>query len=179
MRLLNKPHHFLLAVLLVTLANYPQTQSELIFQQPVSSDRGCGSGNAAQPLTPQSMSSDENTQAACKRRKTVGGLRLSKHSPANAIADDIDISSESDIGAPTNCPKPGNGGSHHARQCHIGTRFPQRRNPAKDCAMPVVQPAPAEKLVSTIWRQLHSPIELTLPSPVCIYGYDPGMSMAN
>ena len=124
------------------------------------------------------MSPDEGTSIAAKRRKTVGGLRLSKASPADTIAEGSD--SDSSICGPLKSPRLDNGRGGLTRQCHINTRFPQRRNPAKDCAVPAAQPTSADKLISGIWRQLHSPINLALPSPVSIDGEsDLGMSVTD
>lgn len=142
------------------------------------SDCGSRSDDAAQPLTPESMPADESASVARKRRKTVGGLRLSKGSSANAIEDNSE--SDDDTHSPANPPNPDNWGNDRARQCHINTRFPQRRNPANDSAIPVVQPTSADKLISGIWRQLHSRINLTFPSPVCVDGnMDLGILMAD
>ena len=102
---------------------------------------------------------------ALKRRKTVGGLRPSKSSPISAVADNT--GSDSDVYTHLGQSKPDNGTKRRVRQFHIDSRFPQRRNPAKDTAVPVMQPTSIDKLISGIWRQLHSPIDLSLLSGVC------------
>lgn len=95
----------------------------------------------------------------------MGGLRLSKTSVTSAIAGNTESDGSSQ--PPVVLPEPVIAAQHHARQFHIDTRFPQRRNPAKDSARPAIRPNSADKLISGIWRQLHSPIKLTLPLPVC------------
>lgn len=143
--------------------------SELRHSQAITGDSGSRSEDATHPLTPESISADESALVERKRRKTVGGLRLSKASPVNAVADDT--SSDSDTHSPTNQPNTDDWKNDPARQCHINTRFPQRRKSAKDTGMPVVQSTSADKFISGIWRQLHSRINLTFPSPVCVDGY--------
>ena len=53
------------------------------------------------------------------------------------------------------------------RQFQSEPRFPQRSRPeSKEPVVPPMQPTSAEKFISGIWRQLHSPIQLSLSFPV-------------
>ena len=119
------------------------------------------------------MSADESVSVPRKRHKTVGGLRLHKPSPASVAADSAD--SDSDACGLGNPQQPHDWTKDRVRECHISTRLPQRRNPAKDIAVPVAKPTSADKFISGIWRQLHSPISLTFPTPVCTDGLGLGM----
>ncbi|KAK2782281.1 hypothetical protein FQN53_000097 [Emmonsiellopsis sp. PD_33] len=98
------------------------------------------------PLTPESSShTDSDEDDARKRRKVVGGLRL--HSA---------VSGNDHARLPNQCtPK------ISSRQLHNDTRFPQRK-PPQEPVIPTLEPTSADKLISGIWRQIFSGIQLTL-----------------
>ncbi|KAL2803422.1 hypothetical protein BJX63DRAFT_67995 [Aspergillus granulosus] len=77
-----------------------------------------------------------------KRRKTVGTLCLPS-ATANKQTGTA-IAKESSV-----------------RQVHSDTSFPQRKKPSQDFAPPVLEPSSTDKLISGIWRQLHSPVNLS------------------
>ncbi|PLB54686.1 SET domain-containing protein [Aspergillus steynii IBT 23096] len=114
------------------------------------------------PLTPQS-SIDEACTRSPKRRKTVSGLRLA---PFKSMVSHDGVDSE--IHAQD---APGNSVSdsqtHSIRQVHSDTGFPQRKKPGRDNAAPVMEPTSTDKLISGIWRQVFSPVQLSrLPSVI-------------
>ncbi|RAL07351.1 SET domain-containing protein [Aspergillus homomorphus CBS 101889] len=93
---------------------------------------------------------------SCKRRKTVGGLRLARK----------DASRQTQPDGSDNSTSPSNAADSHApgqfvRQVHSDTRFPLRKKSGEGLPLPVLQPTSADKLIAGIWRQLHSPVQLS------------------
>ncbi|KAJ5607541.1 hypothetical protein N7537_004160 [Penicillium hordei] len=112
------------------------------------------------PMTSQSTSKDGFDNP---RHKTVSGLRPSKSS---AIAVETeDSGSDSDAGAGTRLRPSNVRIEPSARQFHSDTRFPQRKKPTKDAAVPTLQPSSIDKFIAGIWRQVHSPITLSVSFP--------------
>lgn len=116
------------------------------------------------PLTPQSMV-DEACTRSPKRRKTVSGLRLApfkaitSHNEADTESHDqvtlVPESSVSDSQTPS------------VRQVHSDTGFPQRKKPGRDQSVPVMEPTSTDKLISGIWRQVYSHVQLNRLPSVC------------
>ena len=97
------------------------------------------------------------------RHKAVGGLRLKKPSIA-VVTEDIDSDNDADA---ENCSRPANVRIEPSiRQLQSDTRFPQRKRRANDSATPTLQPSSIDKLISGIWRQVHSPVTLSVTFPV-------------
>ncbi|KAL1978521.1 hypothetical protein VTN31DRAFT_1380 [Thermomyces dupontii] len=125
-------------------------------------ESGSTSGTDRAPLTPQSIDTSDDGHHPSKRRKTVGGLRPSKpaswgktrrESQAGAVEADSVAEDEEQVGL-------------SVRQFQSEPRFPQRSRPeSKEPVVPPMQPTSAEKFISGIWRQLHSPIQLSLSFP--------------
>ena len=95
-------------------------------------------------LTPESQA-----PPSPKRRKTVSSLRPVKQATSATPAPDRED------------------GSSSVRQVHTETRFPQRKKRAKEG--PVLEPTSTDRLISGIWRQLFSPVQLTRLPSVCLY----------
>lgn len=99
------------------------------------------------------------------RHKTVSGLRPSKSSAIAVATEDSGSDSDTDTGTrlrPSNVRI-----EPSVRQFHSDTRFPQRRKPTKDAAVPTLQPSSIDKFIAGIWRQVHSPVTLSVSFPVC------------
>ncbi|KAF3025413.1 hypothetical protein E8E15_010088 [Penicillium rubens] len=108
-----------------------------------------------------------NSQSASKdgcdnvRHKTVSGLRPSKSSAIAVETEESD--SDPDTGSrlrPSNVRI-----EPSVRQFHSDTRFPQRKRPRKDAATPALQPSSVDKFIAGIWRQVHSPVTLSVSFP--------------
>ena len=110
--------------------------------------------------TPKSGQSDGGESR--KRRKVVGGLRLQNQGSNSASVSD-DAASDS--------------GSAHERgdaSENISvrqvlsdvTRFPLRKHKRK-VAGPVLEPTSVDRLIAGIWRQVHSSVQLSMPTLVC------------
>ncbi|KAH8428475.1 SET domain-containing protein [Aspergillus melleus] len=116
------------------------------------------------PLTPQSMV-DEASPRSPKRRKTVSSLRLA---PFKSIASPNEEELEKDD---QDTSVPGSSVSHpqtaSIRQVHSDTGFPQRKKPGRDSSVPVMEPTSTDKLISGIWRQVFSPVQLSRLPSVC------------
>jgi hypothetical protein len=112
-------------------------------------------------VTPQSTSEDGFDNP---RHKTVSGLRPSKQSAIAVATENSDSDSDADTGSRL---RP----SHmriepSARQFHSDTRFPQRKKPTKNAAVPILQPSSIHEFIAGIWRQVHSPVTLSISFPV-------------
>ncbi|KUM55967.1 hypothetical protein ACN42_g11266 [Penicillium freii] len=97
------------------------------------------------------------------RHKTVSGLRPSKLSAIAVAREDSGSDSDADTGTrlrPSNVRI-----EPSVRQFHSDTRFPQRRKPTKDAAVPTLQPSSIDKFIAGIWRQVHSPVTLSASFP--------------
>ncbi|KAL2814693.1 SET domain protein [Aspergillus cavernicola] len=163
---------------------YLRIEASLCTNEPISTQKrglflGCidlGSGKVVSlpSLTPASMPdprdraedascgsdshcfSDDADRHSCKRRKTMSGLRL-----ARVTATGLTESNNGDSGSLTfnttdsNCP------NQPIRQVHSDTRFPQRKKPRQEFSLPILEPTSADKLIAGIWRQLHSPVQLS------------------
>ncbi|KAL4917038.1 hypothetical protein BDW62DRAFT_211547 [Aspergillus aurantiobrunneus] len=90
---------------------------------------------------------------ASKRRKTVSGLRLPHGSSGKSSSSSTHYENEPQSSACT-APK-------SIRQFHSDTRFPQRAKPGTDISPPVLEPTSTDKLIAGIWRQVHSPVQLS------------------
>lgn len=113
------------------------------------------------PETPQSIPVDEPSNP---RHKAVGGLRPSKNSAITVVTEDIDFDNDVDS---EHCLRPPNVRIEPSiRQFQSDTRFPQRKRRANDSATPTLQPSSIDKLISGIWRQVHSPVTLSVAFPV-------------
>jgi hypothetical protein len=96
--------------------------------------------------------------------KTVSGLRPSKSSAIAVVTQDSGSDSDADAAG---CLRASNVRIEPSvRQCHSDTRFPQRKKPMKSTTPPTLQPSTIDKLISGIWRQVHSPITLSVSFPV-------------
>lgn len=112
-------------------------------------------------MTFQSASRDE---LGNPKHKTVSGLRPSKSSAIAVVTDDSGSDSDARTGARLRPSKVRIEPSF--RQLHSDTRFPQRKRPAKSTTAPTLQPSTIDKLISGIWRQVHSPVNLSVSFPV-------------
>ncbi|KAL2826363.1 hypothetical protein BJY01DRAFT_229781 [Aspergillus pseudoustus] len=111
-------------------------------------------------VTPQSVLNECHRP----RHKTVGGLRPSKSSTLVSATEQLD--SDTDSGAGSDHLQPsGVKNQPSVRQFHSDARFPQRKRPFKDTGAPALQPSSIDKLISGIWRQVHSPITLSVSFP--------------
>lgn len=111
------------------------------------------------------MNSQSTSKDGCDnvRHKTVSGLRPSKSSAIAVTTEESD--SDPDTGSrlrPSNVRI-----EPSVRQFHSDTRFPQRKKPMKDSATPALQPSSIDKFIAGIWRQVHSPVTLSVSFPVC------------
>lgn len=95
---------------------------------------------------------------------TVSGLRPSKSSPMTMATEGSE--SDSDTGADNRLPLPKTRIEPSVRQFHSDTRFPQRKKHKKDTATPTLQPSSIDKFIAGIWRQVHSPVTLSVSFPV-------------
>lgn len=84
---------------------------------------------------------DFGSDGRTKRRKAVGGLR-----PC--------ISGTKMAGPSSNEES----GMSSVRQVHSDTRFPQRKH-RQEPSTPVMTPTSTDKLISGIWRQIHSEVQ--------------------
>ncbi|KAJ5190591.1 SET domain-containing protein [Penicillium cinerascens] len=97
------------------------------------------------------------------RHKTVSGLRPSKSSAIAVVTEDSGSDSDTNTGVRL---RPSNVRIEPSfRQLHSDTRFPQRKRPTKSTTAPTLQPSTIDKLVSGIWRQVHSPVNLSVSFP--------------
>lgn len=99
------------------------------------------------------------------RHKTVSGLRPSKSQAIAVRMEDVESDKDAmaeDYLQSSNTTEP------LVRQFHCDTRFPQRKRTANDPATPKLQPSSIDKFISGIWRQVHSPITLSVSFPVSI-----------
>ncbi|KAI9036992.1 SET domain-containing protein [Aspergillus affinis] len=116
-----------------------------------------------EPLTPQSMV-DEACSRSSKRRKTVSGLRLAPFKSTASLNEEELEKDNQDTSVP------GSGVSDpqtaSIRQVHSDTGFPQRKKPG-DSSVPVMEPTSTDKLISGIWRQVFSPVQLSRLPSVC------------
>ncbi|KAJ5111404.1 SET domain-containing protein [Penicillium argentinense] len=126
----------------------------------VSGQSGFLSGRESCPVTAPSIS---RTIHERPRHKTVSGLRPSK-SQAIALAME-DVESDNDDAVAEDCLKSSNATAPPVRQFHCDTRFPQRKRTANDLATPKLQPSSIDKFILGIWRQVHSPITLSVSFP--------------
>lgn len=104
------------------------------------------------------------------RHKAVGGLRPSKNSAIAVVAEDIESDNDTDAGDHS---RAANANANvrtepSIRQFQSDTRFPQRKRRANDLATPTLQPSSIDKLIAGIWRQVHSPITLSVTFPVAL-----------
>ncbi|CRL28815.1 SET domain [Penicillium camemberti] len=126
-------------------------------KSPVSSKSDLQSGHGY-PVTSTSKDGFDNP-----RHKTVSGLRPSKSSAIAVATEDSGSDSDTDTGTrlrPSNVRI-----EPSVRQFHSDTRFPQRRKPTKDAAVPTLQPSSIDKFIAGIWRQVHSPVTLSVSFP--------------
>ncbi|PYI09260.1 SET domain protein [Aspergillus sclerotiicarbonarius CBS 121057] len=97
-----------------------------------------------------------------KRRKIVSGLRLAR----GTATDPTKSINHDDESLP--CKTAGSN-KPSMRQVQSDTGFPQRKNPRLEFLLPVLEPTSADKLIAGIWRQLHSPVQLSrlpcIPEP--------------
>ncbi|KAI9375784.1 hypothetical protein BJX61DRAFT_493067 [Aspergillus egyptiacus] len=84
-----------------------------------------------------------------KRHKTVSGLRLPRPTGTAKGNPSRESDSQDELYKPS------------VRQVHSDTRFPQRRKPGQDGIPPPLEPTSTDKLLAGIWRQVHSPVELS------------------
>lgn len=98
------------------------------------------------------------------RHKAVGGLRPSRTSAIAVVTDGTD--SDNDAETDGRLQPPDLRIEPSIRQVYSDTRFPQRKRPAKGSATPTLQPSSIDKLISGIWRQVHSPVTLSVTFPV-------------
>lgn len=98
------------------------------------------------------------------RHKTVSGLRPSKSAAIAVATENSGSDSDADTGTRL---RPSNVRIEPlVRQFHSDTRFPQRKKPTKDAAVPTLQPSSIDKFIAGIWRQVHSPVTLSVSFPV-------------
>lgn len=98
------------------------------------------------------------------RHKTVSGLRPSKTSAIAVVTEDSGSDSDTNTGVRL---RPSNVRIEPSfRQLHSDTRFPQRKRRTKGTTTPPLQPSTIDKLISGIWRQVHSPVNLSVSFPV-------------
>ncbi|OQD79916.1 hypothetical protein PENANT_c042G05096 [Penicillium antarcticum] len=116
-----------------------------------------GSGNT---VNSQPMSNDGFDNP---KHVTVSGLRPSKSSPMTMATEGSE--SDSDTGADNRLPLPKTRIEPSVRQFHSDTRFPQRKKHKKDTATPTLQPSSIDKFIAGIWRQVHSPVTLSVSFP--------------
>ncbi|EAS37569.3 SET domain-containing protein [Coccidioides immitis RS] len=102
----------------------------------------CGNSKPAESSHPTQTDEYEGR----KRRKVVGGLRLRPRTSCSR-EDDRDSSSYS------------SSQTEPVRQLRSETRFPQRSH-SKKASRATGEPSSVDKLISGIWRQLHSNTEL-------------------
>ncbi|KAL4979520.1 hypothetical protein BDW66DRAFT_168598 [Aspergillus desertorum] len=94
-----------------------------------------------------------------KRHKTVSGLRLPNSSSADGTKHRLAQSQETPhVHAHDGTPK-------SIRQVHSDTRFPQRAKPGRGLEPPVLEPTSSDKLISGIWRQIYSSVQLSRDFP--------------
>lgn len=96
-----------------------------------------GCSLSSQRNEPADFGSDGRT----KRRKAVGGLR-----PCVSGSKMAEPSSNEESGI------------YSVRQVHSDTRFPQRKH-RQEPSTPVMTPTSTDKLISGIWRQVHSEVQ--------------------
>ncbi|KAF9882797.1 hypothetical protein FE257_005145 [Aspergillus nanangensis] len=109
------------------------------------------------PLTPQSLSNSDVELRPSKRRKTVSGLRLAPAGITPATTETESDCHDQDASATVT---PHGSLKSSIRQVHSDTRFPVRKKPGHDSA-PVLEPTSTDKLISGMWRQVYSPVQLT------------------
>ncbi|KAJ5926267.1 SET domain-containing protein [Penicillium verrucosum] len=97
------------------------------------------------------------------RHKTVSGLRPSKSAAIAVATDNSESDSDADTG--TRLRQSNIRIEPLVRQFHSDTRFPQRKKPTKDAAAPTLQPSSIDKFIAGIWRQVHSPVTLSVSFP--------------
>ncbi|KGO64372.1 hypothetical protein PITC_022710 [Penicillium italicum] len=128
-------------------------------KSPVSSNFDLQSGHGY-PVTSPSTSKDGFDNP---RHKTVSGLRPSKSSAIAVATEDSGSDSDADTGSRL---RPSNTRIEPSvRQFHSDTRIPQRKKPMKDAAVPSLQPSSIDKFIAGIWRQVHSPVTLSVSFP--------------
>ncbi|RDW70886.1 SET domain-containing protein [Aspergillus mulundensis] len=99
---------------------------------------------------------DDHESRPSKRHKTVSGLRLPHSS-----------SLEKSKARPLHTKEASNSHPHDnespksIRQVHSDTRFPQRAKPGQGLDPPVLEPTSSDKLISGIWRQVYSSVQLS------------------
>ncbi|KAL5002006.1 hypothetical protein BDV10DRAFT_158078 [Aspergillus recurvatus] len=104
--------------------------------------------------TPQSVPDDHDPRPL-KRHKTVSGLRLPRSSSADKNNPRLAQNQETSHEYPHDAmPK-------SIRQVHSDTRFPQRAKPGQGLEPPVLEPTSSDKLISGIWRQIYSSVQLS------------------
>ncbi|KAL4887658.1 hypothetical protein BJY04DRAFT_176372, partial [Aspergillus karnatakaensis] len=98
-----------------------------------------------------SLSQAENLRPS-KRHKTTSGLRLphSSSTKQQGPSGSCDNETLDDLAS-----------SKSTRQVHTDTRFPQRVKPGQGISPPVLEPTSTDKLIAGIWRQVHSPVQLS------------------
>ncbi|THC92791.1 hypothetical protein EYZ11_007720 [Aspergillus tanneri] len=105
------------------------------------------------PTTRQPKTHDTNGPQ--KRRKVVGGLRLQTSRVQHTAAGNID---ESEKSTEDEVPQKQPQKKHLVRQVHSDSRFPVR-NAHKEPSVPALTSTSTDKLISGIWRQVHSEVK--------------------
>ncbi|KAI2704637.1 hypothetical protein CBS147354_9631 [Penicillium roqueforti] len=136
------------------------TPSQVAYlKSPVSSKFDLQSGHGYRVTSPSTSKDGFDNP----RHKTVSGLRPSKSSAIAVATEDSGSDSDAETGSrlrPSNVRI-----EPSVRQFHSDTRIPQRKKPTKDAAVPTLQPSSIDKFIAGIWRQVHSPVTLSVSFP--------------